>query len=253
FDSTPERARKTMTSERYNIYALIHKGLRAWMCDVLTAVGRMDPHDSAEVAATLGEVRALLAGCASHLEHENDYLHPALEARAPGSALATAREHAQHERSLARLEESVAGVERATGSARVAAAMELYRQLALFIAENFEHMHAEETQNHATLTAHYNEAEVFAIEQAIVGSLAPEETMTVMRWMAPAAAPQERAALLSGLQQNAPRPAFEAVLELVKPYLTGREWAKLGAVIGPMPLGGDESMAAAPAEERAAA
>ncbi len=38
-------------------------------------------------------------------------------------------------------------------------------------------MHVEETKNHATLTAHYNEAEVFAIEQAIVGSLAPDEAI----------------------------------------------------------------------------
>ena len=242
-----------MTSERYNIYALIHKGLRAWMCDALTTVGRMDPHDPVDVAAALGEVRALLAGCASHLEHENEYLHTALEARAPGSALVTAREHEQHERSLARLERSVRSVEATTGSARAAAAMGLYRQLALFVAENFEHMHVEETQNHAALTAHYNEAEVFAIEQAIVGSLAPDEALTVMRWMAPSAAPHERAALLAGLQQNAPRPAFEAVLGLVKPHLTAREWAKLGAAIGPMPLDGDESTAAAPVKELAAA
>ncbi len=242
-----------MTSERYNIYALIHKGLRAWMCEVLTAVGRMDPHDAAEVAAALGEVRALLAGCASHLEHENDYLHTALEARAPGSARVTAREHEQHERSLARLERSVRSVEATTGSARATAAMGLYRLLALFVAENFEHMHVEETQNHATLTAHYNEAEVFTIEQAIVGSLAPDEAMTVMRWMAPSAAPHERAALLAGLQQNAPRPAFEAVLDLVKPHLTAREWAKLDAAIGRMPPERDASTAAAPAKELAAA
>lgn len=242
-----------MTSERYNIYALIHKGLRAWMCEVLTTVGRMDPHDPADVTAVLAEVRALLAGCASHLEHENEYLHTALEARAPGSALVTAREHEQHERSLARLEESVRSVEATTGSARAAAAMGLYRQLALFVAENFEHMHVEETQNHATLTAHYNEAEVFAIEQAIVGSLAPDEAETVMRWMAASAAPHERAALLAGLQQNAPRPAFEAVLDLIKPHLTAREWAKLGAAIGRLPPDRDESMAALPVKELAAA
>jgi hypothetical protein len=236
-----------MTSERHNIYALIHKGLRAWMCDVLTMVGRTDPHDSADVAAALGKVRALLAACTSHLEHENDFVHTALEARAPGSALVTAGEHDQHERSLAQLEEWAQRVEGTNGSARVSAATGLYRQLALFVSESFEHMHREETQVHATLTAHFNEAEVFAIEQAIVDSLPPEETMTVMRWMAPSAAPHERAALLAGLQQNAPRPAFQSVLGLVKPHLTEREWAKLGAAIGPMPLDGDESMAAAPA------
>ncbi len=230
-------------TDRYNIYTLIHKGLRAWMCDVLTTVGRMDPHDPADVAAGLAEVRALLAGCESHLVHENEYLHTALEARAPGSASATALEHVHHEEALASLEVAVRAVEGASGSARATAALRLYRQLALFVAENFEHMHVEETENHAALTAHYSEIEVFGIEQAIVGSLAPEEKMAVMRWMAPSAAPHERAALLAGMQQNAPRPAFEAVLGLIKPHLTAREWAKLGAAIGPMPLECDESMA----------
>jgi hypothetical protein len=207
----------------------------------------MDPHDPADIAAALGEVRALLAGCASHLAHENEYLHPALEARAPGSSAATALEHAEHERSLAALEASIGAVESATGSARAAAALRLYRQLALFVAANFEHMQVEEVENHAVLTAHYNETEVFAIEQAIVGSLDPEEKMTVVRWMAPSAAPHERAALLAGMQGSAPRAAFEAVLGLIRPHLTGREWAKLGAAIGPMPMPGDESMADASA------
>lgn len=229
--------------ERYNIYVLIHKGLRAWMCDVLTTVGRMDPHDPGDIAAALSEVRALLAGCASHLAHENEFVHPALEARAPGSSAATALEHVDHEQALAALETSMRAVESTTGSARATAALRLYRQLALFVAANFEHMHEEEVENHAVLTAHYNETEVFAIEQAIVGSLDPEEQMAVMRWMAPSAAPHERATLLAGVQQSAPRPAFEAVLGLVRPHLTAREWSKLGAAIGPMPMAGDESMA----------
>jgi hypothetical protein len=239
-------------TERYNVYTLIHKGLRAWMCDVLATVGRMDPHDPAEVAAGLGAVRALLAGCESHLVHENEYLHTALEARAPGSARTTALEHEHHEHALVALESAARAVEGTFGSARVAAAIRLYRQLALFIAENFQHMHVEETANHAVLAAHYNEAEVFAIEEQIVGSLTPEEMMAVMRWMAPSAAPHERAALLAGLRQNAPRPAYEAVLGLVKPHLTEREWAKLGAAIGPMPPARDESMALVPGNALAA-
>ena len=223
------------TTDRYNIYVLIHKGLRAWMCDVLATVGRVDPYDPADVAAGLAASRALLAGCESHLMHENEYVHTAIEARCPGGAAATERDHAHHEQAMAAIETSIRAVEAATGAARASAMLRLYRQLALFIAENFVHMQAEETENHAILTAHYNETEVFAIEQAIVGSLTPEEKMATMRWMVPSTAPHERAALLSGLQQNAPRPAFEAVLGLVKPHLTEREWAKLGAAIGPMP------------------
>jgi Hemerythrin HHE cation binding domain len=221
---------------RYNIYVLIHKGLRAWMCDVLATVGRMDPYDAEDVTAGLGKVRALLAGCESHLLHENEYLHPAIEARCPGGASAAAHDHEHHLKALATLESAVRAAGVADGPTRAIAVLRLYRELAVFIAENFEHMHREETENHAALVAHYSEAEVFALEQAIVGSLTPEEKMTTMRWMAPSAAPHERAMLLSGLRLNAPRPAFEAVVGLVKPFLSGRDWDKLAAALGPMPV-----------------
>lgn len=223
-------------TDRYNIYVLIHKGLRAWMCDVLAAVGRMDPYDVQDVTAGLGKVRALLAGCESHLLHENEYLHSAIEARCPGGASSAALDHEHHLRALATLASAVRAVEIADGSARAIAVLRLYRELAVFIAENFEHMHREETENHAALVAHYSEAEVFALEEAIVGSLTPEEKMTTMRWMAPSAAPHERAMLLSGMRLNAPRPAFEAVVGLVKPFLSEREWDKLAAALGPMPV-----------------
>ncbi|MDH5209409.1 MAG: hemerythrin domain-containing protein [Burkholderiaceae bacterium] len=223
-------------TDRYNIYVLIHKGLRAWMCDVLATVGRMDPYDVEDVTAGLGKVRALLAGCESHLLHENEYLHPAIEARCPGGASAAAHDHDHHLRALAALESAVRAAEVADGSARAIAVLRLYRELAVFIAENFEHMHREETENHAALVAHYSETEVFALEQAIVGSLTPEEKMTTMRWMAPSAAPHERAMLLSGLRLNAPRPAFDAVVSLVRPFLTGRDWDKLAVALGPMPV-----------------
>ena len=53
----------------------------------------------------------------------------------------------------------------------------------MFIAENFEHMKAEETENHAVLTRRYSDDELHAIESAIVASLTPQESMAGLRWM----------------------------------------------------------------------
>jgi hypothetical protein len=78
---------------RFDIYGLIHKALRADMGETLTAVGRMDALDDGETSATLARVRSLLALARAHLEHENDFVHQALEARRPGSSAATAQDH----------------------------------------------------------------------------------------------------------------------------------------------------------------
>jgi hypothetical protein len=39
--------------------------------------------------------------------------------------------------------------------------------------------------------------------------------------------PAERLAMLSDVQRNAPPPAFQAVLDTVRPHLSAREWEKL--------------------------
>ena len=129
------------------MYSGIHKALRAFMADTLLAVGRMDPADEADVGQVSTRVLELVAVCAGHLQHENDFVHAAIEARAPGASAAIAHEHEHedHVKHIARLSDLVVVLRAAVPEARGTAAARLYRELALFMAENFEHMHVEET------------------------------------------------------------------------------------------------------------
>jgi hypothetical protein len=54
-------------NNRFNLYLHVHKGLRAFMADVLTTVGRIDALDAVEVTAGVAQVRALLDACRAHL------------------------------------------------------------------------------------------------------------------------------------------------------------------------------------------
>lgn len=221
---------------RENVYVVVHKGLRLCMGDTLAAAGRMDPHDEDEVVATLARVRGLLGLCRSHLELENRFLHQAMEARHPDAAAHTAADHVEHEAAIARLARCVEAVEAANDADRDRVALALYRELALFVADNLAHMQVEETHNMDVLWACYSDAELHAIHGAIVGAIAPADMLAYMRWMVPAATPGERAALLSGVQQGAPREAFAAVIGVVRPTLGARDWAKLEHAIGPAPV-----------------
>ena len=84
--AAPDSAPATTTHPRFDIYAIIHKGLRAAMTDALLAAGRVDARDAREVTDTVARVDALLGFCQLHLEKENKFVHPAMEARRPGSA-----------------------------------------------------------------------------------------------------------------------------------------------------------------------
>lgn len=212
---------------RMDMYGGIHKAIRALMADTLLAVGRMDVQDDLELAQTTERVLAMLDICASHLEHENEFVHAAIEARAPGASERIAHEHEEHERHIATLGSAVATLRACPAVQRAAEAQSLYGDLALFIAENFQHMHVEETAHNAVLWARYTDAELMEIHDRLVASIPPAEMMMIARWMVPFMSPAERVGVLSGVRQNAPAPAFQAILDTVRPHLSDNEWAKL--------------------------
>ncbi len=222
-------------ARRYDIYQAIHKTMRAFMFDVVKRVGSLDATDPDEVRTVVAEVRDLLDACTLHLQMENAFIHPAMEARRPLSSAHAAVDHDHHEIGIDEIEADLQAVERATGAAVADAALNLYRRLALFTADNLEHMHVEETENNAALWATHDDAEIVAIEHAIHGALQPEQSLAIIGRMIPALPPADRAAMLTGMQLEAPAEVFAAVLAAVRPRLAERDWARLMSAIGPVP------------------
>jgi len=217
---------------RLDLYAGIHKALRALMADTLLALGRADTDDALELARTSQRVMELLDFCASHLQHENDFIHAAMEARAPGASEVIAHEHEEHERHIGELSGLACALLKLDAQQRASAALELYRQLALFIAANFQHMHVEETAHNAVLWSRYTDAELAELHAALVASIPPQEMMYVVRWLVPFMNPAERIAMLADMRAHAPAPAFAAALDIVRPHLSDLEWVKLTRGLG---------------------
>lgn len=233
-----EVAATAQTQPRFDMYAGIHKALRALMADTLLAVGRMDADDELELAQTTQRVVELLEFCRSHLAHENAFVHTAIEARAAGASAVIAHEHEEHEEHIAQLQQSVEALRAMPARQRGGAALVLYRELALFIAGNFQHMHVEETAHNAVLWARYTDAELVDIHHALVASIPPAEMMFTLRWLVPFMNPVERAGMLLDMKAGAPAPAFQAALDTVRPHLTDREWEKLARVLEVSPVPG---------------
>lgn len=217
---------------RFDLYRPIHKALRAFMSDTLVAVGSLDTGDEADVTVVVEQTRGLLAMLAVHLDDENRFVHAAMEARRPGSARRTADDHASHECALAEFERLLVAVEQPDGPTRAQAALELYRRLGLFVAENYEHMNVEERENNAVLWADYTDEELAAIEGEILGSIPREALAVGMRWMIPAINHGERVGMLQGMRAGVPPEVFEGVLAIARGHLTARDWAKLESALG---------------------
>lgn len=219
------------TAPRYDLYAGIHKALRAFMGETLVAVGRMDANDPADTGPALAQLRALLGCMKAHLGHENEFIHPLLESAATGAAARISIEHVEHEREIASLEAQIAAFEAAEAPARPLLALALYRELALFVSENFAHMQYEEVVHGAQLWAHCSDAQLLDLEHRIVASQTPDEAMLVLRWMLPYLAHADRCALMLGMRAMAPAPVFAAVLDLARAHLRERDWLKLDAAL----------------------
>lgn len=218
--------------QRYDIYSKIHKALRACMCNTLTLVGRLDGDDPADVSRVLGQVRALVAMCRSHLAKEDEFVHPAMEERHPGSSGRIEGEHMRHDQACLELLSAADGVASATPRGRRQRIAHLYRHLALFVAENFLHMDYEETVHNTVLWDTHGDGELEALEGAIVASLAPEMKNASLRWMVAGLNPQERALLMEGMREAMPMQAFDAVLAQVRQQLSPADWGKLGVALG---------------------
>lgn len=216
---------------RFDMYGPIHKAIRAFMADTLLAVGRMDPDDALEVARTGDRVMQLLDFCAAHLAHENEFVHAAIEARAPGASAAIGHDHEEHVQEIGELAAAVAALGSVEAARRHELAQSLYRQLGQFVAANFQHMHVEETAHNAVLWAHYTDAELVQVHDALVASIPPEQMMVTARWLVPFLSPAERAGLLLDIRAKAPAPAFDAILGISRPHLTHAEDAKLARAL----------------------
>ena len=214
---------------RLDLYAPIHKALRNFMCDTLCRVGRIDLNDADELQQTLAQCDQLLTLCDSHVQHENQFVHPAIDARQPAGSKRIALEHEEHLQSIGELRDEVAALRRAAEPAR---ALRLYRHLTLFVADNFRHMHIEETAHNAALWAHYSDAELMQLHGRLMASIDPREHLLVARWMLPAMTPAERQAVVGGMRADTPPEAFLGLMTHIRPHLPRNSWAQLAQDFG---------------------
>jgi hypothetical protein len=189
-----------LQAERFDCYRFIHKALRALMCETLLAVGKMDPLDVGDVAITIERIRALTRSCVGHIQREDRHVHPRMEARAPGSSKDSDIDHTHHDLSIASLEADIGALQRSAGPARLELAHRLYRNLAVFIADQFLHMHVEETENNSVLWKHYSDEELLAMEGEIMASITEDELALAQRWLLPYLSPVERTTILSAMR-----------------------------------------------------
>ncbi|WP_331345327.1 hypothetical protein [Cellvibrio sp. UBA7661] len=215
-----------MNQPRYNIYTLIHKGLRASLCQHLIDLGKLDDTDAAAVAHQLDLTANLLHCCRNHLLHENTFIHPVLH-QLGDTPRQTIHDHFEHEIAIAGLHDKIFKIKQLQDHERAQALLDLYSVFSLFVGENFSHMRIEETFNAELLWKHLSDKEIQTIEQRIMDSLTPEENLLSLLMILPNITHTERCMFMQELQQTVPADVFNNTVAMLKPLLNTKDWLKL--------------------------
>jgi hypothetical protein len=118
------------------------------------------------------------------------------------------------------------------GPERPAALARLYRALAVFVSENFEHMEYEESVHNPELWANDTDAELMAIEEALVDSKSRAQQAAMLPWFITGFNPPELAAMLGGMTHGMPAPACEGILGMARGLLPPDRFTELTADVG---------------------
>jgi hypothetical protein len=221
-----EKDENMMESQRHDLYGPIHKTLRLALSETLVLLGTTDFALDADARAAVDAVRQLLRFCESHLVHEETFVHPRLGARRYDVAKLDA-DHAEHRHMFASLGARLAGVETAPAPRRRQLGHRLYLEFSAFCANTLLHLYEEEVDVQPVLWSALSDEELQATEQAIVGSIPPEEMAVQLPLMVRSVAPHERAAMLLELRAGAPEEFFNAVVGAVKTLLPATDWQRL--------------------------
>jgi hypothetical protein len=209
-------------SGRHDIYGPIHKGLRFGSAHLLVRLGSADWRDAGESTALLAALRLHLALAKEHLEHEDAEYHPLLRLRAGEVAAALEADHRDHYRTFDELAALIEAVEAMAGEARQLAARALYLRFSTYFADDLEHMAREETVALPLFHAHFDDAELMAMEGRVIGSIAPDRLVAYYNLMLPGMSPFERATFLRYVRATAPAGAYAQLRDEVAPGALGR-------------------------------
>jgi hypothetical protein len=219
--------RTALQDPRPDLYRFAHKALRARLLESLDLVSRANWTDPGERRAVLEDLEETLAYVLEHGTHEDQWIHPALAARAPDVVAQLEEDHHELEHAIFALSEglhALRGPQLDEDPAALAeAGHRLYLALADYIGHYLVHMNREEFEGQRALWAEFTDAELYEIVARLRASM---PLIRLARWMEitlPSLGVNECAAFLGTLQATVPWSVFEDLVGVARHTLAGAD------------------------------
>jgi hypothetical protein len=213
-----------MKTDRINVYALPHKGLRNAMSQVSFLAGNTDftnPYELESLKILMAELVYLLE---QHAHTEDTVMLPLLEEKLPGSTAENAEEHEMLDAMVSRLAHQIEKIEAYGDASKLE---DFYANFSDFHSKYLAHMQMEERVVQQKFWDHFTDEELLDVHHKIVASFSPEKIMRWFRFIIPALNPQERMASLAKIKQHAPAEFFEAIMSMLEKEMSAYSLAQL--------------------------
>jgi hypothetical protein len=217
----------------YDLYGPVHKGLRYALAELSIRFGTCPVEEPGAVDRMLDDLEGLFYLLVCHAAHEDERVHAAIEARAPGAATRFAAAHARQERMLAELRELICAVASATPESFAGHWRTLALRFAALTAEHLAHMSEEEEYAQPLLERLYSLEELEQLHAAVLADIGPDEMLAFQRVMIAGSAPAERVQMLRRVTAVLDTATRERLLDAVRRTLPPVEYQQLVAKLHP--------------------
>jgi len=218
--------------QRYNIFYLVHKGLRELLYQTAGLAQQTDFTNAGDTALLTAQIGEMLDLFEQHAHTENNYILAAIVNAEPTAAQDFEEEHAQDHQLGNRLRALINMFHHAVlteEKTELGSAIRL--ALSQFLVFNIEHMAKEELVLNSLLWQYYTDEQLLAITQKMVAGLPKELSLLYNKWMMRALSNNEIIGWMNRLKDIAPAPAFENMLVLAEQELPGRRWTSVKEIL----------------------
>jgi hypothetical protein len=219
------------TTNGYDFYREIHKGIRYAMHHVTIETGRLDVTDADRVEAVLAGVTDLFDLLHLHHHHEDVFVQPLIEAHAPDLAMIVTAQHIDVDDGINHLARLVQNLATVAQPGRTNAAHRLYLDLTRLTSAYLTHQLVEETEVMPRLRAAVPTEKLLQLDMELRASVPPPVMADVMAFMLPAMNVAERVDMLTGMSM-APPPVFAVLRRAAKSALPTADWTVIADRLG---------------------
>jgi hypothetical protein len=218
-----------MTQQRHMMYRPIHKAIRHMMYTTAHDLSVADFQDKASADAALASLENTISLLLMHAAHEKNYVHTALEERAPGFIEAFEKDHGADELVYAQLRK-LSNEATSAGSGRNSElGDEIYDIYNQFVGTYVSHLWREEHELQQALWDNFTDAELGAIDEAIQANIPQDVMGQFLNLVCASFNPNDLASILGEMKGGMPPEVFQGVVGLCESATPPDIWAKVSA------------------------